>query len=119
VFSPNALGANLNDEGVARLDAPIVAGGANNQLALPEHGAALAARGILYAPDYVINAGGIISVALEYLARQSGEHCDINEVRLRLKQIPERLFAIWRESDASGRSPDEVADAMAQKLIGR
>ncbi len=119
VFSPNALGAILGDEGVARLRAPVVAGGANNQLARPEHGPALAARGILYAPDYVINAGGIISVTLEYLAREAGQHCDVAEVHARLEQIPERLAAIWQDSDASGRSPDQVADAMAQQLIGR
>ncbi len=119
VFSPNALGAILDDDGIARIEAPIIAGGANNQLARPEHGAALSARGILYAPDYVINAGGIISVALEYLARQSGERCDINEVRRRLREIPERLEAIWRQSKEQGRSPDQVADAMAQRLIGR
>ncbi len=119
VFSPNALGAILDDAGIVRLEAPIVAGGANNQLARPEHGPALAARGILYAPDYVINAGGIVSVTLEYLARQSGEHCDINEVRRRLREIPDRLSAIWQEAEAGGRSPDQVADAAARKLIGR
>ncbi len=119
VFSPNALGAILDDEGIARLDAPIVAGGANNQLARPEHGPALAARGILYAPDYVINAGGIISVTLEYLAKQSGERCDINEVRRRLREIPGRLERIWSDAEASGQSPDGIADAMAQRLIGR
>jgi leucine dehydrogenase len=119
VFSPNALGAILDDAGIARLDCAIVAGGANNQLARPEHGALLAARGILYAPDYVINAGGIINVSLEYLCRQHGQPCDINEVRKRIAQIPERLRAIWQESEASGTSPDVVADRMAQKLIGR
>lgn len=119
VFSPNALGAVLDDEGIARLDCAVVAGGANNQLARPEHGAQLAARGILYAPDYVINAGGIINVGLEYLCRQHGEPCDINEVRRRIAQIPERLEAIWRESEATGESPDVVADAMARRLIGR
>ncbi len=119
VFSPNALGAILDDAGIARLQAPIVAGGANNQLARPEHGPMLAAKGVLYAPDYVINAGGIIAVALEYLARESGEPCGIDEVHRRLEQIPERLTAIWRESDAGGASPDQVADAMAQRLIGR
>ena len=119
VFSPNALGAILDDAGIARLDCAVVAGGANNQLARPEHGAALAQRGILYAPDYVINAGGIISVSLEHLARQSGAHCDINEVRKRLAQIPDRLVAIWRESEATATSCDVVADRMAQKLIGR
>ena len=119
VFSPNALGAILDDAGIARLKAPIVAGGANNQLARPEHGPALVARGILYAPDYVINGGGIIAVALEYLARQSGERCGIDQVQAKLCEIPERLTQIWRESGESGRSPDQVADAMAQKLIGR
>jgi leucine dehydrogenase len=119
VFSPNALGAILDDAGIARLAAPIVAGGANNQLARAQHGPALAARGILYAPDYVINAGGIIAVTLEYLARRSGERCDIAEVRRKLAEIPERLVSIWREAEADGRSADQVADAMAQKLIGR
>ena len=119
VFSPNALGAILDDEGIARLDCPIVAGGANNQLARAHHGEMLAERGILYAPDYVINAGGIISVTLEYLCRHKGDPCDINEVRKRIAQIPGRLEQIWHESEASGVSPDRVADRMAQKLIGR
>ena len=119
VFSPNALGAILDEQGVAGLDCAIVAGGANNQLARPEHGAMLAEREILYAPDYVINAGGIINVSLEYLCRQHGEPCDVREVRERIGRIPERLEAIWRESDAGGEPPDRVADRMAQALIGR
>ncbi|MBT2134092.1 amino acid dehydrogenase [Croceibacterium sp. LX-88] len=119
VFSPNALGAILDEEGIGRLDCRIVAGGANNQLARREHGTLLAERGILYAPDYVINAGGIINVSLEYLCRQHAEPCDLNEVRARIEQIPERLQSIWRESDESGLSADVVADRMAQRLIGR
>lgn len=67
VFSPNALGAGLNDATIPQLAAPIVAGGANNQLASDRHGAVLADAGILYAPDYVINAGGVIQVADELL----------------------------------------------------
>jgi leucine dehydrogenase len=119
VFSPNALGAILDDAGIARLDCAVVAGGANNQLARPHHGAMLAERGILYAPDYVINAGGIISVTLEYLCRRDQAPCDINEVRKRIAQIPGRLETIWQTSDETGISPDQVADRMAQKLIGR
>ena len=119
VFSPNALGAILDEAGIARLDCAIVAGGANNQLARREHGQLLAERGILYAPDYVINAGGIINVSLEYLCRQHGEPCEVDDVRRRIAQIPERLEAIWRESDATGESADAVADRMAQALIGR
>ena len=119
VFSPNALGAILDDAGIARLRAPIVAGGANNQLARAGHGAALAARGILYAPDYVINAGGIINVTLEYLAREQGGSGNRAVVDAAIAEIPGRLSAIWRESEATGESPDAVADRMAQTLIGR
>ena len=119
VFSPNALGAILDDEGIARLDCKIVAGGANNQLKRAEHGPMLAQRGILYAPDYVINAGGIISVTLEYLCRTDGAPCDINEVRKRIALIPDRLEQIWQKSDETGASSDQVADKMAQELIGR
>jgi leucine dehydrogenase len=119
VFSPNALGAILDDAGIARLNTPIVAGGANNQLARPEHGLALAGRNILYAPDYVINAGGIINVTLEYVARRRGEHCGVEEVNSRIAQIPDRLEQIWLESEKSGLTPDSVADRMAQALIGR
>ena len=71
-------------------------------------------RGILYAPDYVINAGGIINVSTEYL--RDG---DIDLVRQRIEAIPGRLDTIWSESAASGRDPAAVADSMAQKLIGR
>ncbi len=119
VFSPNALGAVLDEPSIARLDCAIVAGGANNQLARPEHGRLLADRGILYAPDYVINAGGIISVSLEYLARQHGAPHDAHEVLRRIGQIPERLLQVWEESARTGESADAVADAMAQRLIGR
>jgi leucine dehydrogenase len=114
VVSPNALGAILNEESIARLKTPIVAGGANNQLATPVDGAFLHERGILYAPDYVINAGGIINVCTEYLGDG-----DASLVRERIEGIPTRLEQIWAESAASGRDPAAVADAMAQRLIGR
>jgi leucine dehydrogenase len=119
VFSPNALGAIFDEASIAALAAPIVAGGANNQLVSAEHGPFLAARGILFAPDYVINAGGIIAVTLEYLARRTGEPCSIAEVQRRLEEIPVRLETVWREAEASGNSSDQIADAMAQRLIGR
>jgi leucine dehydrogenase len=114
VISPNALGAILNEQSIAALKTPIVAGGANNQLATPEDGQRLQARGILYAPDYVINAGGIINVCTEYLGDG-----DSTLVRERIEGIPLRLEQIWAESKASGENPAAVADAMAQKLIGR
>ena len=114
VVSPNALGAILSEETIAALRTPIVAGGANNQLATPADGARLQQRGILYAPDYVINAGGIINVCTEYLADG-----DASLVRERIEGIPVRLEQIWAESEATGRDPAAVADAMAQRLIGR
>jgi leucine dehydrogenase len=114
VVSPNALGAILTEQSIAALKTPIVAGGANNQLATPQDGERLQQRGILYAPDYVINAGGIINVCTEYLADG-----DLNLVRKRIEGIPVRLEQIWSEGAESGRDPASVADAMAQRLIGR
>ena len=114
VVSPCALGAILDERSIAALQTPIVAGGANNQLATPADGVKLQERGILYAPDYVINAGGIINVSTEYL-----KDGDQDLVRERIEQIPVRLEQIWTESAATGRNPAEVADAMAMRLIGR
>jgi len=114
VFSPCALGAILTESSIAALRVAIVAGGANNQLATQADGDRLQARGILYAPDYVINAGGIINVALEYLGNG-----DRAAVEAKVLQIPDRLNAVWDGSEASGQNPARVADAMAQKLIGR
>ena len=119
VFSPNALGAILDAQSIPALQCKIVAGGANNQLARAGDGERLAGRGILYAPDYVINAGGIIDVALEYLGRRAGKPHTVAEVNKRIEQIPGRLSSIWHESEEGGMSPDRVADAMAQQLIGR
>jgi len=114
VLSPNALGAILTERSIEKLRVPIVAGGANNQLATAADGQRIHDRGIVYAPDYVINAGGIINVALEYLGQGSQE-----EVESRIHLIPGRLAEIWAESKASGTPASTVADHMAQKLIGR
>jgi leucine dehydrogenase len=114
VLSPCALGAILDQHTIAALKVPVVAGAANNQLATDEDGQRLHQRGILYAPDYVINAGGIINVCTEYLGDG-----DAALVRERIENIPVRLEQIWAESKASGRDPAAVADAMAQQLIGR
>jgi leucine dehydrogenase len=114
VVSPCALGAILTEATIAALNAPIVAGGANNQLATRADGERIAARGILYAPDYVINAGGIINVSTEYVGDG-----DASLVRQRIEAIPGRLEQIWATSAETGTNPAEVADAMAQKLIGR
>jgi len=114
VVSPCALGAVLNAATIADLRTTIIAGGANNQLATPQDGERLQARGILYAPDYVINAGGIINVGLEYLGQG-----DRAEVKARIARIPGRLEQIWDESAATGDPAAAVADRIARRLIGR
>jgi leucine dehydrogenase len=114
VVSPNALGAILTEQSIAALRTKVIAGGANNQLATHEDGARLHARGITYAPDYVINAGGIINVGLEYLGQG-----DQAEVEARIARIPDRLTEVWDESDRSSEPAAWVADAIARRLIGR
>ena len=114
ILSPCALGAILDERSIEVLKVVAVAGGANNQLATPADADRIHARGILYAPDYVINAGGIINVVLEYLGQG-----DRAEVDARVGQIPERLEAIWAESALSDVPAAVVADRMAMKLIGR
>jgi len=114
IFSPNALGAILTAESISALDVAIIAGGANNQMATRDDAERLFDRGIIYAPDYVINAGGIINVGLEYLGDAS-----VDDVNQRIDIIPERLTQIWDESRADNIPAAMVADRMAQRLIGR
>lgn len=114
VLSPNALGAILDAQSIAALNVPIVAGGANNQMATSDDGDRIHARGILYAPDYVINAGGIVNVSTEFL-----KDGDQDLVQRRIEAIPGKLDAIWQESAATGRNPARVAGDMARRLIGR
>ena len=113
VLSPCALGAILTRDSISRLNVAAIAGGANNQLATAAQGAELSARGILYAPDYVINAGGIINV-LRHI-----DGAGDAEIDARIDQIPGRLYQIWDESAATGDTPAQVADRIAQRLIGR
>ena len=114
VFSPCALGAILTEQSIAALNVAVVAGAANNQLATPADGARIFARDILYAPDYVINAGGIINVVAEYLGEGDADH-----VRERIEQIPGRLTEIFEASARDGLPTDQVADRIANRLIGR
>lgn len=113
ILCPCALGAVLTDSSVAALRVRAVAGGANNQLATGGEAHVLADRGILYAPDYVINAGGIINVMR--LVDGAGE----DQVNARIDSIPDRLEQVWQESEASGQTSADVADAMARAQISR
>jgi leucine dehydrogenase len=113
VLSPNALGAILNDETIPNLHARVVAGGANNQLARDAHGNALKDREILYAPDYVINGGGIIRVAGQI------ENWSDAEIERRVLAIGPTLTTIFQRASANGRPTNEIADQMARERIAR
>lgn len=111
IFAPCALGGALDQDSVGRLKAKLVCGAANNQLAGPEIAALLLDRGITYAPDYVVNAGGIINVSAEYL----GE--DADDVSARVAEIAPRVTAILERAGREKRSPAAVADEMAEAVI--
>ncbi len=112
VIAPCALGAILNVRSIPRLRASIVAGGANNQLETEADGTRLAEAGILYAPDYVINGGGIINVACEYY----GDVDDQGVMNL-VAEIGPRLKRVFEEAARSGKPTNEVADAHARRII--
>ena len=112
VVAPCALGAILDEESIPGIRASIIAGGANNQLHSDADGQRLADAGILYAPDYVINGGGIINVACEY----SGEVDDDGVMEL-VAKIGPRLAAIFEEAAKTGEPTNAIADRQARKII--
>lgn len=114
IFSPNALGAILDKDSIKSLKVSAVAGGANNQFASPDHINDLFDRNILYAPDYVINSGGIINVGMEILGDKT-----VDEVMAKIDNIPRRLLQIWDESQSEKMPSAQIADRMAMRLIGR
>jgi leucine dehydrogenase len=114
VLAPCAMGAILNAQSIPSIRARVVAGAANNQLAEEKDGAALQAAGVLYAPDYVVNAGGIISVAREY----NGGATEA-EVTSEIHGIPGRLMEIFERARRDGRATNAVADQMARERVGR
>jgi len=111
IFAPCALGAILDDATIPRLKAKIVAGSANNQLAAPRHGEVLMQRGILYAPDYVINAGGVIAVSHE------GPRFDKAVVTRQVARIHDTLREIFRRSTAAGIPTSAAADRLAEERL--
>lgn len=111
IVAPCALGAILDEHSIVGLKAKVVCGGANNQLATPEDGRRLSARGILYAPDYLVNAGGIINVVAEHMNETT------TAVDERVRRIPERLAAVFDAAETSGEGPNFIADAMARAIV--
>lgn len=112
VFAPCALGGILTSDKVGLLQATVIAGAANNQLASDKVGELIHQRGILYAPDYVINAGGIINVAGEI----SG-HYDPENVMAALQKIPATLSEIFDRAETEKRPTNHVADSIARKRL--
>ncbi len=114
VFAPCAVGAVLNPETIPRLGCAIVAGAANNQLESPADADRLHARGILYAPDYIVNAGGAIAFGRMHLGER-----DADAMRDEVRGIEETLVAIFREAEAANESPLAAARRRAERVLGR
>ena len=117
IYAPCALGATLNPQTLDRITAKAVVGAANNQLATPEIGRVLFDKGVLYAPDYVVNGGGIINVAAEMNARQTKGAFDPAWVEMKLARLIETFEEILDRSAAESRPTHEIADAIAEARI--
>ncbi|HEY2734811.1 MAG TPA: Glu/Leu/Phe/Val dehydrogenase dimerization domain-containing protein, partial [Polyangiales bacterium] len=113
VYAPCALGGAINDRTLPELRCKIVAGAANNQLANDQAGATLHTRGIVYAPDYAINAGGLINVAQEVAGY------DAALVRAKTLRIHDTIQAILERSRSTDTPPHRVADAMVAEILAR
>ena len=112
VFAPCALGGAISEASLPDIQAQVIAGAANNQLASPEMGEACRARGILYAPDYVVNAGGIINVAAEV----SGTY-DPDWVNEKLEDLEKTLENIFELAFEQSLPTNIVADKLARKRL--
>lgn len=113
VYSPCAMGGALDDTTVETLTATMVVGAANNQLAHPGVGDALAARGILYAPDYVVNAGGVIQVADEI------DGFNFDRAKARASRIFDTTKTILAEAQRTGATPEVTADRLAERRMAQ
>ena len=119
IFCPCALGGVVSRHTAPEIKALAVAGAANNQLASPEAGKMLAERRILFAPDYVINAGGVISGLEAIQAMPGRKKAEIAPMEERLANIRDRLLEIFSRADDESLPPEMMAQSMAQELISR
>ncbi|MBU2892333.1 amino acid dehydrogenase [Colwellia sp. D2M02] len=110
IYAPCALGATINDDSLNRLKVKIIAGCANNQLATPAHDHMLLTKGILYAPDYVINAGGIINVSFE-------DNYDADKSTKKVHEIYHTLLDIYQKAELSNSPTGVIADEMAREIL--
>jgi leucine dehydrogenase len=111
IYAPCALGATINDKTIGQLKCKIVAGAANNQLAEPRHGDLLKDRGILYAPDYLINAGGLMNVSIEF------EGWSDSKARRMVDTIYDTTLKVFKISDELNVPVFKAADVLAEKRI--
>jgi leucine dehydrogenase len=111
IFAPCALGAIINDDTIKRLKVAIVAGGANNQLAEPRHGIELEKKGILYAPDYVINGGGVINVYGEL------QHWTMERAKRKAQEIYDTVLRVFAIANRDKIPSFEAADRLAEERI--
>lgn len=111
IYAPCALGATVNDATLKRMNAKVIAGSANNQLATPAHDKIVKDMGILYAPDYVINAGGVIHVCSEASAMTT------EETSARVRAIYDTLDRIFTRATAEDRPTGEIADELAREIL--
>lgn len=112
IFAPCALGAVINDQTIGRLQCRVVAGAANNVLAEERHGDMLQQRGIVYVPDYVINAGGLINVANELTGY------DVSKVTEQVSGIRHTVKGILEQAQQNGLSPFRAAEQLGARRIG-
>ena len=111
VFAPCALGAVLNKNTINQLNVPIVAGSANNQLAHHQYGTLLHERGILYAPDFLINAGGLIHVAVLY------DHGNVTKSIEQINNIYHTVYHIFERAQAENCATNEIAERIAKERL--
>ncbi|HPF79229.1 MAG TPA: hypothetical protein PLF01_08070, partial [Alphaproteobacteria bacterium] len=119
IFSPCAMGGILNDETIDQLKVDIIAGAANNQLLNDYHDKMLASKNILYVPDYVINAGGVICVGYEYFRKTGYNPQDFSIERgsmvAHVERIGQFVTDILKAAEARGLPTGETADKLAEE----
>ena len=113
VFCPCALSLAINQKTLPEIKAPIIVGGANNQLESPEIGDELAKNNVVYVPDYVANAGGLISVVSEYYNKD----IEPDELMTSISKIGDRVTEILKKSSATNTPTHVLADQIARKTI--
>jgi leucine dehydrogenase len=127
VFVPCAMGGVINDETLATLNVSVVAGAANNQLAEPSHDQALFDKKILYAPDYVVNSGGVTSVGYEYFSRQNINPYSYPLTKAsmmahvaRIEQTLDQVFALSHKKNiATGQAANQIAESIFRPSVSR